>query len=76
MNTVFSRVSFPPHTTINGRTTRVISAREGRKLTRITEDGRDDLIIEEPGREPYVMPWARTNGGNVAVKPGTAKAKS
>lgn len=63
MKTEYSSVVFPPGTTVRGRITRALSSREGVKLTRVTADGRDDLVIEKPGLEPWDVPWAQVRGG-------------
>lgn len=72
----YSNVVFPPGVIIHGKTTRAMSAKEGRKLVRIVENGRDDLVITAPGREDFHVPWSRTSGGMViSEKPKPAKTK-
>lgn len=63
MKTEYSSVVFPPGTSVRGRITRAISSREGVKLTRVTDAGRDDLVIEKAGLEPWDVPWAQVRGG-------------
>lgn len=76
MQIEYSNVVFPPGVVIHGKTTRAMSAKEGRKLVRVVDQGRDDLVITQPNRPDFHVPWARTNGGLVmpATKP-VAKAK-
>lgn len=75
MQIEYSNVVFPPGVIIHGKTTRAMSAKEGRKLVRVIENGRDDLVITSPGRPEFHVPFARTNGGMVASAPKVAKAK-
>lgn len=63
MKTEYQSVVFPPGTSVFGRITRAMSHRDGVKLERVTEDGRDDLVITKPGREPWDVPWAQVRGG-------------
>lgn len=76
MQIEYSNVVFPPGVIIHGKTTRAMSSKDGRKLVRVIEDGRDDLVVTSPGREEFHVPWSRTNGGMViSAKPKTAKVK-
>lgn len=76
MKTEYSSVVFPPGTSVLGRVTRAMSARDGVTLTRITEDGRDDLVITKAGREPWDVPWAQVRGGlRASTGPVAKKAR-
>lgn len=75
MQIEYSNVVFPPSTVIHGKTTRAMSNREGRKLVRIVESGRDDLVVSQPGRPDYHIAWSRTGGGVVVGAKPLAKSK-
>ncbi len=61
MRTSYSNVKLPPNT-IAGATVTALTSKEGVTLTRVTADGRDDLVVVRKGRT-MVIPWAQTKGG-------------
>lgn len=67
MQIEYTNVVFPAGTVINGHWTRAMSAKDGRKLTRIVEAGRDDLVITMPGKPEFHIAWNRTGGGAIAA---------
>jgi hypothetical protein len=75
MRTEYSNVILPSGT-IGGANLRALSVRGGYKLTRVTEEGRDDLIVERNARV-FEIAWSQVKGGVRALesKPSVAKAK-
>lgn len=67
MQIEYTNVVFLVGTRIHGSYTRAMSAKDGRKLTRIVESGRDDLVITVPGKPEFHIAWTRTGGGAVAA---------
>jgi hypothetical protein len=62
MKTEYSNIKVPLNT-ILGATTQALSNRNGVRLTRVTEDGRDDLVVTRPGKQTVHLPWAQVKGG-------------
>lgn len=65
MITAYSHVKISTNTIV-GNTVQALSTRDGTKLTRVTADGRDDLVIEQPGKAPIHMDWSQVKGARVA----------
>ncbi len=72
MITLYSHVKLPPNT-IAGATVTAMTTRAGVTLTRVTEEGRDDLIIVSKGRT-YEIAWSQIKGAIRAPVQPTAKA--
>jgi hypothetical protein len=82
MKTEYAHVKLPQNT-IAGATVTALSARAGTTLTRVTEDGRDDLEVRVEGnpRRSFDIAWSHIKGGVRADgpastwnKPGTKRA--
>ena len=81
MKTAYAHCKLPPNT-IAGATVTALSAKPGTTLTRVTEDGRDDLEVRVDGnpRRSFDISWhhikgaVRAEGGaGVWLKPGTKR---
>ncbi len=64
MKTDYSHVKIPLNTVLGG-TVQALSTRAGTKLTRVTEDGRDDLVVQRPGKPTVHLAWSQVKGGIV-----------
>lgn len=64
MRIEYTNVKLPPNTIV-GATVTSLSTKFGCTLTRIIEDGRDDLIIERHGKDTVHLPWSQVKGGAV-----------
>ncbi len=74
MKTEYSHVKLPPNT-IAGATVTALTTRAGVTLTRVTEEGRDDLVVVSKGRT-YEMAWSQVKGAiRAPVAPAKAAAK-
>ena len=79
MRTEYSNVKIPLNTVV-GATVQALSNRNGTKLTRVTEHGRDDLVIERAGKPTVHLAWVQVKGGFMAeakvlpIKPPTPGA--
>ena len=64
MKTEYASVKLPPNT-LAGATVTSLSARNGTTLTRVTEDGRDDLVVTKAGnaRGSFEIAWSQCKGG-------------
>jgi hypothetical protein len=62
MKTEYSNIKVPLNT-ILGATVQALSNKNGTRLTRVTEDGRDDLVVTRPGKQTVHLPWAQVKGG-------------
>jgi hypothetical protein len=65
MKTNYSNVKLPPNVVGLG-TSQALSARQGITITRVTEHGRDDLVIERAGKPTIHLAWTLVRGGLVA----------
>lgn len=73
MKIEYVNVKLAPNT-IAGATITALTAREGVTLTRVIEDGRDDLVISRKGRVMEIA-WSQVKGGvRAPMKPALAKA--
>lgn len=68
MKTEYCNVKVPLNT-ILGATTQALSNQHGTRLTRITEDGRDDLVVTRPGKQTVHIAWSQVRGGFVQDGP-------
>lgn len=55
-----------PSPNVLGGSARALGSRSGYTLTRIIEDGRDDLVVVGKGREMHIS-WSQVKGGIVAT---------
>lgn len=62
--TLYSHVKLPQNT-IAGATVTSLVAKEGVTLERVTEDGRDDLVVTFVGnpRRSFEIAWSQIKGG-------------
>ena len=63
--TSYSHVKLPPNT-IAGATVTALSAKQGTTLTRVTENGRDDLQVRVEGnpRRSFDLDWSNVKGAS------------
>lgn len=57
MQTEYTNVTFRIRTKIHGSTVAALSSKNGFKLLRVTEDGRDDLTVAS-ARGACEVPWS------------------
>lgn len=62
MKTEYTNVKIPLNTIV-GATVQALSAKNGTRLTRITADGRDDLVITRAGKQTVHLAWSQVKGG-------------
>ncbi len=72
--TEYGRVTFRVRTHVCGATQVAMSAKNGAKLVRITEDGRDDLIVTT-SRGTSEVPWSNVASAEPVGTRPLAKAK-
>lgn len=77
MRTDYSHIKLPPNT-MAGATVTALSAKPGTTLTRVTEEGRDDLVVHVEGnpRRSFDIAWVHVKGGvRTATLQAAIKAK-
>jgi hypothetical protein len=73
MKTEYNNVTFRVRTRICGSTVGALSSKDGIKLTRVTDAGRDDLLVVT-SRGACEVPW--TNIASAQAGPAKVKAKA
>ncbi len=64
MKTEYATVKLPQNT-LAGATVTSLSARQGTTLVRVTEEGRDDLVVTQANnpRKSFEIAWSQVKGG-------------